>query len=76
MRKRFKDQLEPAPMPVIRLSFVPGVGTGISAANGAALALANGKRITEALSAEARGAIPGGPLVRQAMDFGMKAARR
>jgi hypothetical protein len=72
MRKRFKDQLEPAPLPETWLSFVPGVGTGISAA----LALANGKRIPEAVIAAAKEAIPGGPLVRQAMDIGMKAARR
>jgi len=40
--------------------FVPGVGTGVAAAIGAADALANGKPITQALIAGVRGSIPGG----------------
>ncbi len=63
-----------APFAQIGLSFIPGVGQGISAAIGAGLALANGKPITEALIAGVKGAIPGGPLVQQAVDLGMKAA--
>ncbi len=63
-----------APFAQIGLSFIPGVGQGISAAIGAGLALANGKPITEALIAGVKGAIPGGPLVAQAVDLGMKAA--
>jgi hypothetical protein len=50
------------------MSFVPGVGTGISAALGAAQALADGRRIDEAIIAGARGAIPGGPMAQMAFD--------
>lgn len=50
------------------LSFVPGVGTGISAALGAAQALADGRRIDEAIVAAAKSAIPGGPLAATAFD--------
>lgn len=50
------------------LSFVPGVGTGISAAIGAAQALADGRSITQAIVAAAKSAIPGGPLAATAFD--------
>jgi hypothetical protein len=50
------------------ISFVPGVGTGISAALGAAQALADGRPIDEAILAAARGAIPGGPMAQMAFD--------
>src|SRR5260221_4654747 len=50
------------------VSFVPGVGTGISAALGAAQALADGRSIDEAILAAARGAIPGGPMAQMAFD--------
>src|SRR5262249_39106355 len=50
------------------VSFVPGLGTGVSAALGAAQALADGRPITDAVVAAARGAIPGGPLAQMAFD--------
>jgi hypothetical protein len=50
------------------LSFVPGVGTGISAALGAAQALADGRPIDEAIVAAAKSAVPGGPLAQMAFD--------
>jgi hypothetical protein len=50
------------------ISFVPGVGTGISAALGAAQALADGRPIDEAIIAGAKSAIPGGPLAQMAFD--------
>lgn len=50
------------------LSVVPGVGTGVSAALGAAQALADGRPITEALVAGVRNAIPGGPIAQIAFD--------
>ncbi|WP_417912190.1 peptidoglycan-binding domain-containing protein [Candidatus Electronema sp. TJ] len=56
-------------------SFVPGIGTGVSAALGAANALASGRPITAALIEAARGAIPGGPLAQTAFDMGMNLAR-
>jgi hypothetical protein len=48
--------------------FVPGVGTGVAAALGAANALAAGRPITEALVAAARGALPGGAVAQAAFD--------
>lgn len=50
------------------MSFVPGVGTGIAAALGAAQALADGRRIDEALVSGFKSAIPGGPLAQLAFD--------
>jgi hypothetical protein len=50
--------------------FVPGIGTGVGAALGAADALANGKPITEALIAGVRGSIPGGPAAQAAFETG------
>jgi nucleoid-associated protein YgaU len=54
------------------ISFVPGIGTGVSAAIGAGLALAEGKNITEAMMAGVKGAIPGGPAAQAA--FGVATA--
>ncbi len=50
------------------ISIVPGVGQGISGGMSAALALAEGKPITEAVLAAAKGALPGGPLAAAAFD--------
>lgn len=50
------------------VSFVPGIGQGISAGLGASLALAQGQTITQALVAGARGALPGGPMAAAAFD--------
>ncbi len=51
------------------ISFVPGVGTGVAAAIGAGLALAEGKSISEAMVAAAKGALPGGAAAQ--MAFGV-----
>jgi hypothetical protein len=56
-------------------SFVPGIGTGVSAALGAANALASGRPITAALIEAARGAIPGGPVAQAAFDAAINMAR-
>lgn len=53
---------EVAPYVQTVASLVPGVGTGISGALGAGLAIADGRPITEALEAGIKGAIPGGPV--------------
>jgi hypothetical protein len=50
--------------------FVPGLGTGVAAALGAANALASGERITDALIAAARNAVPGGAVAQTAFDMG------
>jgi hypothetical protein len=50
------------------VSFVPGVGTGISAGLGGALALAQGQSITQAVEAAVKSAIPGGPAAQAAFS--------
>jgi hypothetical protein len=55
--------------------FVPGVGTGIAAALGAANALAAGRPITEAVLAAARGALPGGAVAQAAFDTALNLAK-
>jgi hypothetical protein len=57
-----------APYAQLVLSAVPGVGTGLSGAIGAGLALASGQNISDALVAGVRSALPGGPLAAAAFD--------
>lgn len=70
----FKKQLRRiktvAPYVQMVVSFVPGVGQGVSAAIGAGLALAEGRPLTDAVMEGIRGAIPGGPAGRAAFDLG------
>jgi hypothetical protein len=56
-------------------SFVPGVGTGVAAALAAANALASGERITDALIAAARNAIPGGAIAQVGFDMAVNLAK-
>jgi hypothetical protein len=55
--------------------FIPGLGTGVAAALGAANALAAGQPITDALIAAARNAIPGGAITQMAFDTAMNLAK-
>ena len=55
--------------------FVPGIGTGVAAALGAANALASGQPITEAVIAAARNAIPGGAIAQTAFDMATNLAK-
>ncbi len=64
------DQREAIRFVAMVAPFVPGIGTGVGAALGAADALANGKPITQALIAGVRGSIPGGPAAQAAFDTG------
>lgn len=57
------------------VSVVPGLGTGLSAGIGGALALASGASIDEAMIAAARSAVPGGPLAQAAFDVAVAAAQ-
>ncbi len=50
------------------ISFVPGIGPIASGAMGVAIALANGRRIDQALLDGAKSALPGGPLAKMAFD--------
>jgi len=58
------------------ISFVPGIGTGVSAAIGAGLALAEGKSISAAMIAGVKGAIPGGPAAQAAFSVAQAAIER
>lgn len=70
--RSFRQQLDAAkalaPYAQTVISFVPGIGTGVSAALGAGLALAEGKPINEAMLAAVRGALPGGAVAQMAFD--------
>jgi hypothetical protein len=55
--------------------FVPGLGTGVAAALGAANALASGERITDAVLAAARNAVPGGAIAQTAFDVAVDIAK-
>ena len=68
VRSGIKDIGEAAQLASMVTSFVPGVGTGVAAALGAASALAAGKPITEAVLSAASAAIPGGAIARAAFD--------
>lgn len=48
------------------VSFVPGLGTGVSAAMAAGLAIADGKKLSDALVEAAAKSVPGGPLAQGA----------
>ena len=77
--KSIKDQVrivrEAAPYAQTVLSVVPGVGSGVSAAIGAGVALAEGRSIDEAAKAALRSAIPGGPVAVAGFDAALKVAQ-
>jgi hypothetical protein len=67
-----RDQLKLAEMVA---PFIPGVGTGVAAALGAANALAAGRPITDAVLAAARSALPGGKIAQVAFDVALNLAK-
>jgi hypothetical protein len=67
-----RDQLKLAEMVA---PFIPGVGSGVAAALGAANALAAGRPITEAMLAAARSALPGGKIAQAAFDVAINLAK-
>lgn len=67
------DVKQIAPYAQTVLSLVPGVGTGLSGALGASLALASGQSLNDAFVAGVKGAIPGGALVQAAAGLAMDA---
>lgn len=66
----FKDQVADiktiAPYAQTVISFVPGVGPGVSGALAASIAIANGHPLSEAVLSGLKGAIPGGTLAQSA----------
>ena len=69
-KKQLQGIHEIAPYVQSVISFVPGIGPGISGAIGAGLALAEGKRWDEVALAAAKGAVPGGPIAAMAFEMG------
>lgn len=69
LQTRLQDFKAVGPYVQMVVSVVPGVGTGVSAALGAGLALANGQPIDQAILAGVSGALPGGPLARAAVSM-------
>lgn len=57
------------------VSFVPGVGQGVSAGIGAGVALAQGKTIDQALVEGVKASLPGGPLAQAALSVAMDVAQ-
>lgn len=57
-----------APYVTSVVSFVPGVGQGVSGAMAAAMAIANGHPLSEAVMSGIKGAIPGGALAQSAFS--------
>ena len=74
----FRDKItairEIAPYAQTVISFIPGIGQGVSAAIGASLALAQGKPLDEALVAGIEDALPGAPLSGAAFRLTLAAA--
>jgi peptidoglycan hydrolase-like protein with peptidoglycan-binding domain len=75
VKRNIQSAKEIAPYAAAVVSFVPGVGSGISGAIQAGLALANGQSITDALVAGVKGAIPGGPIAQQAFSTAYNLAK-
>ena len=57
-----------APFAQMVISMVPGIGTGISAAIGGCIALAEGQSLADALVAGIKGALPGAPVSGAALE--------
>jgi len=69
LKRQLHDFKQIAPYAQMVISVVPGIGTGVSGALSAGLALAEGQSITDALKAGLVGALPGGPLVKAAVTM-------
>lgn len=74
LKSQLKSIKEVAPYAQTFVSMVPGIGTGVSAAIGAASALASGAPLSQALVAGIKGALPGGPLAQSAFSIAEAAA--
>lgn len=79
VKNHFKSQLsairDVAPYAQTIVSFVPGIGAGVSGAIAAAMVLSEGKPITAALIAATKNALPGGPLAAAAFDVAVATAQ-
>lgn len=68
LKENVQDAKAVGPYAQTVLSVVPGVGTGVSAALGAGLALANGQSIDKALLEGISSSLPGGPMAKAALN--------
>lgn len=68
LKESVQDAKAVGPYAQTVLSVVPGVGTGVSAALGAGLALANGQPIDKALLEGISSSLPGGPAAKAALN--------
>lgn len=69
LKAQLKTFRQVAPYAQMVLSMVPGIGSGVSAALAAGIALAEGQSIDDALKAGLIAAIPGGPIVTAAVTM-------
>lgn len=67
-KAQIRDIKTVGPYAATVVSFVPGVGQGVSGVMGAALAIADGKPLTSIVTAAIKQAVPGGPLAQSAFD--------
>lgn len=67
-KKALADTKTVGPWAQTVISFIPGIGTGVAAAIGAGLALAEGKSISEIMLAAVKGALPGGAVAQVAFN--------
>ncbi len=74
LKAQVRDVKVLAPYAQTIVSLVPGVGTGVSAAFSAGIALADGKPLTEAVVSGIKGSLPGGPAAQAAFAVTAAAA--
>jgi hypothetical protein len=72
LKTALQDFKQIAPYAQMVISVIPGIGSGVSAALSAGLALAEGQSIEEAIKAGLIGALPGGPLIKAAVTMGVE----
>jgi hypothetical protein len=76
--QEFRDKIaairEVAPYAQTIIAFVPGIGSGVSAAIGAGLAIAQGAPLDEAILEGVKSAVPGGALGRAVYGLALNAA--
>lgn len=73
LKQHVRSVKEVGPYARMVISTVPGVGSGVNAAIGAGLALAEGQPITKAMQEAIKGALPGGIAAKIAFDVGVSA---
>lgn len=76
LKQSLQDAKTIGPWAQTVVSFVPGIGTGISAAIGAGLALADGRPISQAMIQAVKGALPGGATAQIAFGVAQGALER